>query len=67
MVKWGLFISRFRRRMWKDHSAVPQERLGGYSLSPGCGNGEYLQNVNQRDKKILNGTRMVHVVNVITP
>ena len=27
--------------MWEDHPALPQEGLGGHSLPPGGGDGEY--------------------------
>lgn len=36
-----LFICRFRGGMWKDHSAIPQEGLGGNGLPSGGGNGEW--------------------------
>lgn len=38
-----LFICRFRGGMWKDHSAIPQEGLGGNRLSSGGGDGEWKQ------------------------
>lgn len=41
-----LFIGRLRRRMWKNHSAIPQKRLGGNGLSSGGGDGEWKINLN---------------------
>ena len=39
------FICRLGGRMWKDHSAIPQKRLGGNSLSSGGGDGEWQQHL----------------------
>lgn len=35
-----VFVYRYRRGMWEDHSAIPQERLGGDSLSSGGRDGK---------------------------